>query len=216
MPVMDDMELLREYATRHSEEAFTTLATRHIDMVYTAALRHTRNHHQAQEVTQAVFVVLARKARSLNPRTVLAGWLFQTARLTAANYVRGEMRRARREQEACMQSDPNHQTEESWGHVAPILNEIIGDLREKDRDAIVLRFFQGKDFRQVAAALGATEEAAQMRVGRALEKMRKLFARRGVMLSAVALGASLPRREPRRLRQDWPPRWQPGQSTAWH
>ncbi|EEF59601.1 RNA polymerase sigma factor [Pedosphaera parvula] len=191
MTTMDDMELLREYATRHSEEAFATLATRHIDLVYSAALRHTRNHHQAQEVTQAVFVVLARKAGSLNPRTVLAGWLFQTARLTAANYVRGEIRRVRREQEACMQSDPNHHTEESWRHVAPILNEIIGGLREKDRDAIVLRFFQGKDYRQVAAVLGATEEAAQMRVSRALEKMRKMFARRGVVLSAAALGGAI-------------------------
>jgi RNA polymerase sigma factor (sigma-70 family) len=191
MPAMNDMELLREYATRHSEEAFTTLVRRHIDLVYTAALRHTRNHHQAQEVTQAVFFVLARKAGSLNPRTVLAGWLFQTARLTAANYVRGEIRRARREQEACMQSDPNDQAEESWRHVAPILNEIIGDLREKDRDAIVLRLLQGKDYREVAAALGASEEAAQMRVNRALEKMRKMFARRGVALSAAALGSAI-------------------------
>src|SRR4029077_5136182 len=89
---------------------------------------------------------------------------------------------------ACMQSDPNDHTEESWQHVAPILNEIIGDLREKDRNAIVLRFFQGKDYRELAAVLGATEEAAQMRVSRALEKMRKMFARRGVVLSAAALG----------------------------
>ena len=185
------MELLREYATRHSEEAFATLVRRHIDLVYTAALRHTRNHHQAQEVTQAVFVVLARKAGSLNSRTVLAGWLFQTARLTAANDVRGEIRRVRREQEACMQSDPNYHTEESWRDVAPILNEIIGDLREKDRDAIVLRFLQGKDYREVAAVLGATEEAARMRVSRALEKMRKMFARRGVVLTAAALGSAI-------------------------
>jgi len=188
---MDDMELLREYATRHSEEAFTTLVTRHIDLVYSAALRHTRNHHQAQEITQAVFVVLARKAPSLSSRTVLAGWLFQTARLTAANHARGEIRRARREQEVCMQSDPNDHDEDSWRHVTPILNEVIGGLREKDRDAIVLRFLQGKDYRQVAAALGATEEAAQMRVGRALEKMRKMFARRGVVLSAAALGGAI-------------------------
>lgn len=90
-----------------------------------------------------------------------------------------------------MQSDPNDQAEESWRHVAPILNEIIGDLREKDRDAIVLRFLQGKDYREVAAALGASEEAAQMRVNRALEKMRKMFARRGVVLSAAALGSAI-------------------------
>ncbi len=188
---MDDMELLRDYATRHSEEAFTTLVMRHIDLVYSAALRHTRNHHHAQEITQAVFVVLARKAPSLNPRTVLAGWLFETARLTAANYVRGEIRRARREQEACMQFDPNDHEEDTWKHVTPILNEIIGSLREKDRDAVVLRFLQGKDYRQVADALGATEEAAQMRVSRALEKMRKMFARRGVVLSAAALGGAI-------------------------
>src|SRR5512140_2214736 len=147
MPAMEDMELQREYATRHAEKEFATLVRRHIYLVYTAALRHTRNHHQAQEVTQAVFVVLARKAGSLNPRTVLAGWLFQTARLTAANYVRSEIRRVRHEQEACMQSDPNDQADQSWRHVTPILNEIIGDLREKDRDAIVLRFLQGKDYR---------------------------------------------------------------------
>ena len=188
---MDDMELLRDYATRRSEEAFATLVARHIDMVYSAALRHTRNHHQAQEITQAVFIVLARKAPSFNPRTVLAGWLFETARLTAANYVRGEIRRARREQEACMQFDPNNREEDTWNHVTPVLNEIIGALREKDRDAVVLRFLQGKDYREVGAALGATEEAAQMRVNRALEKMRKMFARRGVVLSAAALGGAL-------------------------
>lgn len=188
---MDDMELLRDYATRHSEEAFTTLVTRHIDLVYSVALRHTRNHHQAQEITQAVFVVLARKAPLLNPRTVLAGWLFETARLTAANYVRGEIRRARREQEASMQFDSNDCDEDAWQHVMPILNEIIGGLCDKDRDAVVLRFLQGKDYRQVAAALGATEEAAQMRVTRALEKMRKMFARRGVVLSASALGVAI-------------------------
>lgn len=188
---MNDMELLQDYATRHSEEAFASLVARHIDMVYSVALRHTRNHHQAQEITQAVFVVLARKAPSFNLRTVLAGWLFETARLTAANYVRGEIRRARREQEACMQFDPNNRDEDTWKHVTPILNEIIGALREKDRDAVVLRFLQGKDYRQVAAALGATEEAAQMRVTRALEKMRKMFARRGVVLSAAALGGAI-------------------------
>jgi RNA polymerase sigma factor (sigma-70 family) len=191
MPAMDDMQLLREYAMRHSEEAFATLVTRHIDLVYSVAWRHTRNHHQAQEISQAVFVILARKAPSLSPRTVLAGWLFQTARLTAANYVRGEIRRARREQEACMQIDPNDRGDDTWKHIAPLLNEIIGALREKDRDAVVLRFLQGKDYRQVATALGATEAAAQMRVSRALEKMREMFSRRGVVLSAAALGGAI-------------------------
>ncbi len=191
MQESDDMGLLREYAWGHSEQAFASLVARHIDLVYSAALRQVGNHHQAEEITQAVFVILARKARSLGPRTVLAGWLFRTARLTAANYLRTEIRRARREQEAFMRSDPNENTGEPWHEVAPLLNDAIAALGESDRNAIVLRFLQGKDFKQVAAALGATESAAQMRVGRALEKLRKLFARRGVMLSAGALGALL-------------------------
>ena len=188
MLVTDDMELLREYALQGSEEAFTTLVSRHIDLVYSAALRHVGNHHQAQEITQAVFVILARKARSLRPGTILPGWLFQTTRLTAANYLRTEIRRARREQEAFMQSNPDENADEIWQQVAPHLNDAIAGLGEKDRNAVVLRYLKGKDYKEVAAALGGTEEAAQMRVSRALEKLRKLFAKRGVVLSAGALG----------------------------
>jgi RNA polymerase sigma factor (sigma-70 family) len=187
MSSMDDMQLLREYASRNSEEAFATLVSRHIDLVYSAALRHVGNHHQAQEISQAVFVILARKARSLSAGTVLAGWLFRTARLTAANYLRTEIRRARREQEAYMQSDPTNNNGERWREVAPALNDVIDSLREKERDAIVLRYLQGKDYRQVAATLGGSEEAAQMRVSRALEKMRKQFAKHGIATSAAAL-----------------------------
>lgn len=192
MQTTEDMELLREYAWRKSEQAFATLVSRHIDLVYSAALRHVGNHHQAEEITQAVFVILARKARSLGPGTVLAGWLFRTARLTAANYLRAEARRARREQEAFMQADStDNPPGDPWRDVAPMLNDAIAGLREADRNAIVLRFLQGKDYKEVAAALGSTEPAAHMRVSRALEKLRKLFARRGVALSAAALGSLL-------------------------
>jgi hypothetical protein len=114
--------------------------------------------------------------------------LFQTARLTAANYLRTEIRRTRREQEAYMQSTPEENPGDPWQQVAPVLNDTIAGLGEKDRNAIVLRFLQGKDFKEVGAALGASEEAAQMRVGRALEKLRKLFVKRGVVLSVAALG----------------------------
>ena len=189
MLAMDDMALLREYALRNSEPAFAALVSRHIDLVYSAALRHVGNHHQAEEITQGVFIILASKARSLSPKTILPGWLFQTARLTAANYLRSEIRRTRREQEAYMQSNLSDNASEQWQQVAPVLNDAIAGLREEDRNAIVLRFLQGKGYREVAAALGGTEEAAQMRVSRALEKLRKIFAKRGVALSAVALGA---------------------------
>jgi RNA polymerase sigma factor (sigma-70 family) len=188
MQAMSDMELLQEYAFRSAEEAFATLVSRYVDLVYSAALRYGGNHHQAQEITQAVFVILARKARSLSSNTILAGWLFQTTRLTAANFLRTEIRRTRREQEAYMQSTPDDHSTELWQQLAPVLNDAIAGLGEKDRNAVVLRFLQGKDFKEVGVALGATEEAAQMRVGRALEKLRKIFAKRGVVLSAAALG----------------------------
>jgi RNA polymerase sigma factor (sigma-70 family) len=191
MPSMDDMQLLRDYASRNSEDAFATLVSRHLDLVYSAALRHVGNHHQAQEISQAVFVILARKAGSLSAGTVLAGWLFRTARLTAANYLRSEIRRARREQEAYMQSNPTDNTGERWPEVAPALNDVIDSLREKERNAIVLRYLQGKDYREVTAVLGGSAEAAQMRVSRALEKMRKLFARRGVVTSVAALAGMM-------------------------
>jgi RNA polymerase sigma factor (sigma-70 family) len=191
MLASDDTELLREYALRNSETAFATLVSRHLDMVYATALRHTGNHHQAQEIAQAVFVILARKARSLSPKTVLAGWLFQTARLTAANYMRAEIRRARREQEAYMQSNPSEDSSEGWRQIIPLLNELVGSLREKERNAIVLRFLQGKEYKEVAAAMGGSEAAAQMRVSRALEKLRAMFAKRGVAVTAVALGGMI-------------------------
>src|SRR6267378_8704580 len=136
MLAMDDMELLREYALRNSEEAFATLVARHIDLVYSAAWRQVRNHHLAEEITQAVFVILARKARSLRPGTILAGWLFRTARLTGANFLRAEIRRARREQEACMESNPSENQDELWRQMEPTLNDLIDSLREKDRNAI--------------------------------------------------------------------------------
>ncbi len=191
MLASDDTELLREYALRNSETAFATLVSRHLDMVYATALRHVGNHHQAQEIAQAVFIVLARKARSLGPKTVLAGWLFQTARLTAANHMRAEIRRARREQEAYIQSHPSEDSSEAWHQIIPLLNELVGSLRDKERDAIVLRFLQGKEFKDVAAAMGGSEAAAQMRVSRALEKLRGMFAKRGVTVTAMALGGMI-------------------------
>jgi len=185
------MELLREYALRNSETAFATLVSRHLDLVYATALRHVGNHHQAQEIAQAVFVILARKARSLGPKTVLAGWLFQTARLTAKNHMRAEIRRTHREQEAYIQSNHSEDSSEAWRQIVPLLNELVGSLREKERNAIVLRFLEGKEYKEVAATMGGSEAAAQMRVSRALEKLRGMFAKRGVTVTAVALGGMI-------------------------
>jgi RNA polymerase sigma factor (sigma-70 family) len=191
MPASDDMELLREYALRNSETAFATLVSRHLDMVYATALRHVGNHHQAQEIAQAVFVILARKARSFGPKTVLAGWLFQTARLTAKNHIRAEIRRARREQEAYIQSNQSEDSSEAWRQIIPLLNELVGSLREKERNAIILHFLEGKAYKEVATAMGGSEAAVQMRVSRALEKLRGMFAKRGVAVTTVALGGMI-------------------------
>jgi RNA polymerase sigma factor (sigma-70 family) len=190
MPESDDITLLKEYAESHSEPAFNTLVERHVNLVYSAALRSVGNAHAAEEIAQAVFIILARKAKSLGDKTVLSGWLYQTARLTAANYLRTESRRQNREQEAYMQSILNESESEAWRQIAPLLDVAMGRLGEKDRNALVLRFFENKNLSEVGAALGASEDAAKMRVNRALDKLRKFFTKRGVtQTAAIVAGA---------------------------
>jgi RNA polymerase sigma factor (sigma-70 family) len=193
MPEPDDIALLKEYAERGSEEAFTALVGRHVNLVYSAALRRVGSAHAAEEIAQAVFVILARKAKSLGGKTVLSGWLYQTTRLTAANYVRGEIRRQHREQEATMQSilSETEAEPEVWRQIAPLLDDAMGRLGEKDRNAIVLRFFENKNLAEVGAALGASEDAAKMRVNRALEKLRAHFTKRGVASTAAAIAETI-------------------------
>jgi len=182
----DDIALLRQYAGG-DESAFTALFERHVHLVYSAALRQVRNSAHAEEITQAVFVLLARKAKSLNPKTVLSGWLYQAARLTAASLIKREIRRQRREQEVYMQSLPESETP-LWEQIAPLLDEAMGRLGEQDRNAIVLRFFENKTPREVAVALKLNEVAARKRVSRALEKLRNVFANRGVFSTAAIIG----------------------------
>lgn len=185
----DDMTLVREFAASNSETAFTTLVERHLGLVHSAALRQTGGDaHLAEEIAQAVFIILARKAGSLGRKTILSGWLYQTVRLTAANYLRTEARRARREPEAFMQSRTDElQSDETWQRIAPLLDDALGRFGERDRNAIVLRFFENKNLSEVGAALGASEDAAKMRVNRSLEKLRKIFAKRGVTLTTALI-----------------------------
>ena len=146
MQEFSDMELLGQYAHGNCEEAFAALVRRHVNMVYCAALRKTGNAHAAKEITQAVFIILAQKAGRLSQKTILSGWLYQATRLTVANLLRSEMRRVRREQEACLQSPTNETESEVWPQMAPLLEDAMGRLGEKDRNAIALRFFEGKSF----------------------------------------------------------------------
>ena len=187
----DDMELLQEYARRNSEQAFAALVSRHINLVYSVALRQTGAAHLAEEITQTVFIILARKASSLGSKTILAGWLCRTARYASANVLTVQRRRQNREQEAHMQSVLNEPESDAWTKISPLLDGALEHLGEKDHNAIVLRFFEGKDLKQVGAALGTGEDAAKMRVHRALEKLRGYLTKRGVALPAAALTAAI-------------------------
>ena len=186
----DDNSLLRQYAAQNSEDAFAAIVSRHINKVYSAALRHSNNPGYAEEITQAVFVILAKEAANLSKKVILSGWLYQTARLASLTFLKAEIRRGRREQEAQMQSVVNESADETWTQIAPLLDSAMAALNETDRHAVVLRFFDGKSLREVGATLGSTEDSARMRVNRALEKLRRFFARRGVdSTTAIIAGA---------------------------
>jgi len=191
MPEPDDQQLLDEFAGANSEAAFAALVARYVNLVYSAALRFAGNPQAAEEISQAVFIILARKAAGLRRGVVLSGWLYQAARLTAANYVKHETRRQRREQEAYMQSTLNEPGAPAWEDIAPLLDEAMGGLGETDRNAVVLRFFENKTAREVAAALKMSEAAAHKRVHRALEKLRGFFAKRGVVWTATAIAGAV-------------------------
>ena len=171
-----DMDLLRQYADGNSDAAFAALVSRHVDLVFSAALRKTGNLHAAEEITQAVFIILAQKAGRIVDKTILPGWLYQTARLTASSFLRRETRRVRREQEAFMQTEPQTAApDETWEQLAPLLEDAMGQLGDQDRAAVVLRFFGGKSFAEVAAAAGVSENAAKKRVGSRAGKAAPLF-----------------------------------------
>ena len=191
MQETDDSALLRQYTENNSEEAFAALVTRHVNLVYSVALRQVGNTHHAEEITQAAFIILAKKAGQLRHDKALSSWLFQATRLTANNFVRSEMRRQRREQEAHMQSILNEPENEIWPRIAPLLDAAVAGLREKDRNAIVLRFYEGKNLRDIGTALGVSEDAAEKRLKRAVEKLQKFFLKRGVTSTTATLAGAI-------------------------
>ena len=188
MQTPDDMSLVREFAGHQNEAAFETLVARHVNLVYSAALRQTGDAHLAEEITQAVFLVLARKAGSLRRETFLTGWLFKTTRFAAAAERRARIRRLHRETQAYMNTSQITEAE-AWPQIAPLLDEALASLGETDRRAVLLRYFENKPLAEVGAALGVNEEAARKRVTRGLEKLRKLFGKRGVTLTAAAIAS---------------------------
>lgn len=192
MAELKDIVLLEEYGRLGSEEAFANLVRKHVNLVFSVALRHVQVPAHAEEITQAVFVILAQKAGSLGHLQILEGWLHETTRLTALSFLRREHRRQLREQEAYMESSLQTQPDsDTWKSFAPLLDEAMAQLNPKDRDALILRFFKDHSVREVAEAMGLKENAAQQRILRAVEKLRLVFSRRGVVVPAAAVTAAI-------------------------
>ena len=188
----DSRTLLAQYVKDGSEPAFRELVTRYVDLVYSAALRLVgEEQHLAEDAAQTVFADLARLARSLSQEVMLGGWLHRHTCFVARTLLRGERRRRARERQAVEMNALQDHSEANLALVAPVLDEAINQLGAADRTAILLRFFEQRDLRAVGQALGSNEDAARMRVNRALDKLHSLLKRRGVTLSGAALGTAL-------------------------
>jgi RNA polymerase sigma factor (sigma-70 family) len=186
-----DAQLLRDFAEHRSEAAFTELVQRHTNLVYSAALRQVDSPDAAAEITQNVFVSLARDASTLAPRFAaeasLAGWLCRSARNLSLNHRRDEFRRHTRERQAMEQLLSISNDAPDWEKLRSVLDDAMSELSETDYEAIVLRFFQNQDFHAIGAAIGASDDTAQKRVTRALEKLREHLAQRGIRTTHGAL-----------------------------
>jgi RNA polymerase sigma factor (sigma-70 family) len=186
----NDLDLLERYSREHSQDSFTALVTRYMNLVYSAALRQVRSPQLAEDVCQTVFSQLARKADKLKPNTILSAWLYQTTRNASIDIVRSEVRRKVREQIAIQMSAPN-ETSAAWTDIEPLLDEAMQSLEQTDRTAILLRFFEGKSLSEVGHAIGSNEDAAQKRIQRAVERLRKFFEKRKLKIGAAGLVAVL-------------------------
>jgi RNA polymerase sigma factor (sigma-70 family) len=192
MAEQEDMSLVREFAESGSEPAFAELVRRHVDMVYCAALRRVSHAHDAEDVTQVVFLILARKAKKLSPRTVVAGWLYETTRFTSKKLLRARLRREIRQQDAAMQTvNSEVASEETWSRVGPLLEEGMEKLSANERAILVMRFFENKSAAETAGVLGIGEWAAHKRTVRAVDKLRHHFSKNGVTLTSVIIGATI-------------------------
>jgi RNA polymerase sigma factor (sigma-70 family) len=186
-----DLELLRQFTRDHSQDAFTELVQRHLDLVHAAALRQVRSPELAQDVAQSVFTDLARDARKLmqtgDDKLVLTAWLYAVTRRTAIDVVRKESRRQAREQIAVQMNELTATPDVDWTHLEPVLDAAMAELDEADRTAVLLRYFQNLSLREVGAALGLGEDAAQKRVSRAVDQLRPGLAKHGLIAGAGGL-----------------------------
>lgn len=187
-----DQQLLARYVSNRSDDAFAILVRRHLGLVYSSALRQVRSPQIAEEVSQSVFLDLARTAARLKPDTILAAWLYRVTHRTAVDQVRRESRRQAREKAATELSAMN-QTLDDWIRIEPLLDEGMQELDEGDRTAILLRYFEGRSFREVGAVLGISDDAAQKRVSRAIDRLRGFFSKQGITVASVGLAGVISR-----------------------
>jgi RNA polymerase sigma factor (sigma-70 family) len=193
MQEQTDAQLLRDYVRRGSQAAFREIVARHADLVYSAALRQVESPDLARDVAQSVFIDLARKACSLAEKmpesSSLVGWLYRSTRFAALNQLRADRRRLAHERLAMEQLATNSASGPDWERIRPALDAAMGDLNDEDREALLLRYFRNDDFRAVGRALGVSDDAAQKRVSRAVERLREIFARRGVTVGSGGIVA---------------------------
>ena len=190
---MQDWRLIERFVAENSQAAFADLIRKYTDLVYCTCLRELGEPSLAEDATQAVFLVLAQKARSFRRGTTLSSWLFQTALLTSKNVRRQELRRQERERRAAILMEPMTNTRpQGWEEVEPLLNAALQSLTEASRGLILERFLEDRPLAEIGAARGISEDAARMRLNRALERLRRFFVARNVALSTTALAALLP------------------------
>jgi RNA polymerase sigma factor (sigma-70 family) len=196
-----DLDLLRQFARENSQDAFAEIVRRHLNLAYSAARRQVRSPQLAEDIAQSVFADLAREAGKLKPDTILTAWLYSVTRRTAIDAIRKESRRQLREQIAVEMNTMNAQNELShfakcekepaWPDIEPLLDDAMAALDETDRSAILLRYFENKSLREVGEAMGASEDAAQKRVSRAVDRLREFFSKRNVTIGASGLAVSI-------------------------
>ncbi len=187
----EENQLLRQYAQEQDEAAFAEVVYRHLNLVYSTALRWVRNVEMAKDITQVVFVDLAKNSRSLSAEVVLSGWLYRHTSFVSSKALRTELRRRRREEQMMSAQDIAAVQPSRPEELGQILDEAIQRLKPEDRDAVVLRFLQENSLAEVGKAFGINENAARMRIDRALEKLRLVLSRRGVTSSSASVAAVL-------------------------
>jgi len=190
LTVMQDSELLQRYASDRSESAFAELVRRHIDLVHSAARRQVQSSQLAEDVAQSVFLELARQANQVKAEQSLAAWLYVVTRRKAIDALRRESRRRKREHDA-WEVSAMKTTSSAWVELEPFLDEAIAGLDRADQRAVFLRFFESRSFREIGEVIGISEDTAQKRVSRALERLRAFFAKRGMTATAAGLAAEL-------------------------